>query len=87
MDNVFPFRLYVTSESLLPCYVRFSAPLASAPVWTRKFNSQEELITEFVRECRIVRKGMLDCHSISKVFSTLAKVHQGLIIYFLLTHS
>ncbi|TXG70643.1 hypothetical protein EZV62_005578 [Acer yangbiense] len=34
------------------------APLASAPVWARKFSSQEELVTEFVRECRIVRKGL-----------------------------
>ncbi|XP_044468678.1 uncharacterized protein LOC123198123 isoform X2 [Mangifera indica] len=34
------------------------APLTSAPVWARKFNSSEELITEFCRECRIVRKGL-----------------------------
>lgn len=34
-----------------------SAPLASTPVWARDFNSSEELITEFCRECRIVRKG------------------------------
>lgn len=34
------------------------APLASTPVWARDFNSSEELITEFCRECRIVRKGL-----------------------------
>lgn len=34
------------------------APLASTPVWVREFNSPEELITEFCRECRIVRKGL-----------------------------
>ncbi|CAI9092032.1 OLC1v1027169C1 [Oldenlandia corymbosa var. corymbosa] len=34
------------------------APLASSPVWARDFNSPEELITEFCRECRIVRKGL-----------------------------
>ncbi|KAM7499523.1 hypothetical protein LguiA_023937 [Lonicera macranthoides] len=34
------------------------APLASSPVWARDFNSSEELITEFCRECRIVRKGL-----------------------------
>ncbi|RYR69383.1 hypothetical protein Ahy_A03g015938 isoform A [Arachis hypogaea] len=34
------------------------APLASTPVWTRDFNSSEELITEFCRECRVVRKGL-----------------------------
>ncbi|KAG5249160.1 hypothetical protein OIU76_004177 [Salix suchowensis] len=34
------------------------APLASTPVWAREFNSSEELITEFCRECRIVRKGL-----------------------------
>ncbi|GLU20911.1 hypothetical protein SLE2022_370870 [Rubroshorea leprosula] len=34
------------------------APLASTPVWVRNFNSSEELITEFCRECRIVRKGL-----------------------------
>ena len=34
-----------------------SAPLASVPVWARKFSSPEELITEFCRECRIVWKG------------------------------
>ncbi|XP_050898364.1 uncharacterized protein LOC127105241 isoform X1 [Lathyrus oleraceus] len=33
------------------------APLASTPVWARDFNSSEELITEFCRECRVVRKG------------------------------
>ncbi|KAL6007822.1 hypothetical protein ACLOJK_033324 [Asimina triloba] len=35
-----------------------SAPLASTPVWAREFCSSEELITEFCRECRIVRKGL-----------------------------
>ncbi|KAL6959857.1 hypothetical protein U1Q18_040008 [Sarracenia purpurea var. burkii] len=36
----------------------FCAPLASSPVWARVFSSSEELITEFCRECRIVRKGL-----------------------------
>ncbi|KAH9647757.1 P-loop containing nucleoside triphosphate hydrolases superfamily protein [Citrus sinensis] len=35
-----------------------SAPLSSSPVWARNFSSSEELVTEFVRECRIVRKGL-----------------------------
>ncbi|XP_061353525.1 uncharacterized protein LOC133298261 isoform X2 [Gastrolobium bilobum] len=34
------------------------APLASTPVWAREFSSSEELITEFCRECRVVRKGL-----------------------------
>lgn len=34
------------------------APLASTPVWEREFSSSEELIKEFCRECRIVRKGL-----------------------------
>ncbi|KAI8540265.1 hypothetical protein RHMOL_Rhmol09G0249500 [Rhododendron molle] len=34
------------------------APLASSPVWARDFSSSEELITEFCRECRVVRKGL-----------------------------
>ncbi|KAK7404242.1 hypothetical protein VNO78_04966 [Psophocarpus tetragonolobus] len=34
------------------------APLASTPVWARDFSSSEELITEFCRECRVVRKGL-----------------------------
>ncbi|XP_042064942.1 uncharacterized protein LOC121808484 [Salvia splendens] len=34
------------------------APLTSSPVWARDFNSSDELITEFCRECRIVRKGL-----------------------------
>ncbi|TYH80469.1 hypothetical protein ES332_D03G134300v1 [Gossypium tomentosum] len=34
------------------------APLASTPVWERDFSSSEELVTEFCRECRIVRKGL-----------------------------
>lgn len=34
------------------------APLTSTPVWARDFSSSEELITEFCRECRIVRKGL-----------------------------
>ncbi|GAB2265440.1 hypothetical protein Dimus_000495 [Dionaea muscipula] len=34
------------------------APLGSTPVWEREFSSSEELITEFCRECRIVRKGL-----------------------------
>lgn len=35
-----------------------SAALAPMPVWARDFASSEELITEFCRECRIVRKGL-----------------------------
>jgi 2-phosphoglycerate kinase len=35
------------------------APLASTPVWARDFASPQELITEFSRECRIVRKGFI----------------------------
>ncbi|KAG0575024.1 hypothetical protein KC19_VG311800 [Ceratodon purpureus] len=34
------------------------APLASTPVWGRDIASAEELVTEFCRECRIVRKGL-----------------------------
>lgn len=34
------------------------APLASTPVWGRDFASPEDLVTEFCRECRIVRKGL-----------------------------
>ncbi|KAJ4953751.1 hypothetical protein NE237_030583 [Protea cynaroides] len=34
------------------------APLTSTPVWVRDFSSSEELITEFCRECRIVREGL-----------------------------
>ncbi|KAJ1691594.1 hypothetical protein LUZ63_015749 [Rhynchospora breviuscula] len=34
------------------------APLTSTPVWARDFDSPEELIKEFCRECRIVRKGL-----------------------------
>ncbi|KAL6847707.1 hypothetical protein ACP4OV_022495 [Aristida adscensionis] len=34
------------------------APLTSVPVWARDFNSSEELIKEFCRECRVVRKGL-----------------------------
>ncbi|KAK7321133.1 hypothetical protein VNO77_31423 [Canavalia gladiata] len=36
----------------------YCAPLASTPVWARDFSSSEELITEFCRECRVVRKGV-----------------------------
>ena len=38
-------------------WFNLSAPLTSTPVWTREFASSEELIAEFCRECRIVRKG------------------------------
>eukprot|EP00249_Psilotum_nudum_P009924 c22235_g1_i2 orf=321-1817(+) len=34
------------------------APLTSTPIWEREFSSPEELVTEFCRECRIVRKGL-----------------------------
>ncbi|KAL4573612.1 hypothetical protein LXL04_020425 [Taraxacum kok-saghyz] len=37
-----------------------SAPLASSPLLARDFSSSDELITEFCRECRIVRKGLAD---------------------------
>ncbi|KAG6552523.1 hypothetical protein Mapa_005943 [Marchantia paleacea] len=36
------------------------APLASTPIWAREFSSTDELVTEFCRECRIVRKAGLD---------------------------
>lgn len=44
-------------------YLTFSAPLASSPVWARDFRSSEELITEFCRECRVVRKGKEVVHN------------------------
>ncbi|XP_021721814.1 uncharacterized protein LOC110689344 [Chenopodium quinoa] len=34
------------------------APLTSTPVWAREIDSSDEFITEFCRECRIVRKGL-----------------------------
>ncbi|KAH7288858.1 hypothetical protein KP509_31G047000 [Ceratopteris richardii] len=34
------------------------APLSSEPIWEREFKSHEELLTEFARECRILRKGL-----------------------------
>ncbi|CAI0404805.1 unnamed protein product [Linum tenue] len=42
----------------MPYFLCFSAPLSSTPVWARDFSSPEEFITEFSRECRIVRKGL-----------------------------
>lgn len=45
-------------------YLIFSAPLASSPVWARDFSSSEELITEFCRECRVVRKGNQVLHNV-----------------------
>ncbi|PPS07466.1 hypothetical protein GOBAR_AA13166 [Gossypium barbadense] len=45
------------------------APLASTPVWARDFSSSEELITEFCRECRIVRKDFV----VLSVFEALVK--------------
>lgn len=52
--------LYRTPQSAyISLLYMCSAPLASTPVWAREFNSPEELITEFCRECRIVRKGTL----------------------------
>lgn len=45
-----------------------SAPLVSTPVWARDFNSSEEFITEFCRECRIVRKGTLVYFGINNLF-------------------
>ncbi|MCO5588947.1 hypothetical protein L7F22_042910 [Adiantum nelumboides] len=34
------------------------APLPAEPFWEREFQSQEDLVTEFARECRILRKGL-----------------------------
>ncbi|KAL2643848.1 hypothetical protein R1flu_011435 [Riccia fluitans] len=34
------------------------APLVSTPIWAREFSSTDGLLTEFCRECRIVRKGL-----------------------------
>ncbi|GER35075.1 P-loop containing nucleoside triphosphatehydrolases superfamily protein [Striga asiatica] len=53
------YELLRTATELLTCLLlRNSAPLTSSPVWARDFSSSEELITEFCRECRIVRKGL-----------------------------
>lgn len=53
---VFWRQVFVVDDFGL-CSVLDSAPLAATPVWARDFSSPEELITEFRRECRIVRKG------------------------------
>lgn len=64
---------------LLFFWFNLSAPLTSTPVWTREFASSEELIAEFCRECRIVRKGtfcfcfffhfvFVDCYIITNGF-------------------
>eukprot|EP00250_Pteridium_aquilinum_P035787 c9933_g1_i1 orf=188-1594(-) len=34
------------------------SPLSMVPIWEREFASQEELVKEFARECRILRKGL-----------------------------
>lgn len=47
------------NELVSHAQLTISAPLASIPVWARDYSSPEELITEFCRECRIVRKGNL----------------------------
>lgn len=49
------------ASDFLTCVLRSSlniAPLSSTPLWARDFASSEELIREFCRECRIVRKGL-----------------------------
>lgn len=48
-----------------------SAPLASTPVWAQDYSSSEELITEFCRECRIVRKGNLSDPFLSFFYSSI----------------
>lgn len=53
----FLFRFEKQYKSFYSPLIRFSAPLASTPIWARDFSSSEELITEFCRECRVVRKG------------------------------
>jgi hypothetical protein len=53
------FILWIILDYSLFSFIRVSAPLVSTPVWAREFSSSEELITEFCRECRIVRKGSL----------------------------
>ncbi|XP_020259311.1 uncharacterized protein LOC109835716 isoform X1 [Asparagus officinalis] len=57
-DMVYELLRTSTEISWLLSCSRNRAPLASTPVWARDFNSSEELITEFCRECRIVRKGL-----------------------------
>lgn len=64
--------LYIKSE-WYTCFCH-SAPLASTPVWARDFSSSEELITEFCRECRVVRKGFLSCFLRSLSFNKLSLV-------------
>lgn len=55
---------YTSFVCILKCWtssyfgVCIRAPLVSTPVWGRDFASPEDLITEFGRECRIVRKGI-----------------------------
>ncbi|KAG6424907.1 hypothetical protein SASPL_115330 [Salvia splendens] len=52
--------LFITKTSMVYELLRTAtdAPLTSSPVWARDFSSSDELITEFCRECRIVRKGL-----------------------------
>ncbi|KAA3460427.1 P-loop containing nucleoside triphosphate hydrolases superfamily protein isoform 1 [Gossypium australe] len=52
------YELLRTATDWIALCMIVSAPLASTPVWARDFSSSEELITEFCRECRIVRKGL-----------------------------
>lgn len=52
-------NIVVIEQWCMMCLLfHLSAPLTSSPVWARDFSSSEELITEFCRECRIVRKGI-----------------------------
>jgi len=52
-----PHIIHIISLLLMLFHTKCSAPLASTPVWEREFSSSEDLIKEFCRECRIVRKG------------------------------
>ncbi|EPS66377.1 hypothetical protein M569_08399, partial [Genlisea aurea] len=60
LPNVLQAKYQPTHTDIVYELLRTStdAPLASSPVWAREFGSSEELITEFCRECRIVRKGL-----------------------------
>jgi hypothetical protein len=49
---------YFAQGFVLIWITKCSAPLTSVPVWAREFDSPEERLSEFCRECRVVRKGM-----------------------------
>lgn len=68
--------LYDIFVSLLAPTSLCSAPLTSVPVWARDFDSPEELITEFCRECRVVRKGMWYLVGIFFLFTINCSLHQ-----------